>query len=55
MDTIFLGLAGTGEMGWRDAYVQIGKEIIEEIGLNTLLASPEMLPSPVKIDAEHKL
>lgn len=35
--------------------VQIGKEIIEEIGLSKLLASPRTLPPPEKIDAEHRL
>ena len=35
--------------------VQIGKEIIEETGLNALLSSPEKLPSSDRIDAEHKI
>ena len=35
--------------------VQIGKEIIEETGLNTLLSSPEQLPSSENIDLKHKL
>lgn len=34
--------------------VQIGKEIIEETGLDVLLSSPERLPSAENIDTEHK-
>lgn len=35
--------------------VQIGKEILEEVGLNALLSSPEKLPPSARIDAEHRL
>lgn len=35
--------------------VLIGKEIIEEVGLDNLLSSPKELPSPKNIDAEHRI
>lgn len=35
--------------------VKIGKEIIEDTGLKELLSSPEKLPTPESIDAEHRL
>lgn len=34
--------------------VRIGKEIIEETGLDTLLSSPEKLPSSETIDVAHR-
>ncbi len=35
--------------------VQIGKEILEETGLNQLLSSPENLPASSTIDVEHRI
>jgi hypothetical protein len=35
--------------------VLIGKEIIEEIGLDKLISDPAKLPSPEKTDSEHRL
>lgn len=35
--------------------VKIGKEIIEETGLNNVISSPDKLPIPEKIDAVHKI
>ena len=35
--------------------VKIGKEILEEVGLDKLLSHPEKLPNPNDLDSSHKL
>ena len=35
--------------------VKVGKEIIEEIGLNQMLSNPDNLPTPEEVDVTHKL